>query len=173
MKIFLKLSACVVPAVAYGLMLVLYPFSPVTFALGIPVCLWLSSLFHELGHLTAYLLLKLKWKRIVISFFVFDTERGFYFDGQRSIFSASCTCVYSPRIPFWRYCVALLGGGILCGLLGIATILLSLTATGSLAAFLQCFGLISLVNAAATLLLPFNPDRTLLRQIRNEREKRP
>lgn len=173
MKIFLKLSACLILPVAYGLMLVLRPFSPVTFGLGIPVCLWFSSLFHELGHLTAYVLLKLKWKRTVISFFVFDAEKGFYFDGQRSIFSASCTCAYSPRVPFWRYCVALLSGGILCGLFGIAAILLSLPAAGSLAAFLQCFGLVSLVNAAATLLLPFNPDRTLLRQIRNERENRP
>ena len=170
MKIFLKLSACVAVAAAYGVLLAMLPFFPLTFALGVLVCNWLANLVHELGHLAAYFLTGLQWKRMVVSFFVFDRKEGFRFDGQQRIYAASCTCAYDPQVPYWRYCVALLSGGALGCLSGGVAILTALQTTGAIAAFLLCFGPVSILNGAVNLLLPFASDRVLLRQIRNERE---
>jgi hypothetical protein len=151
--------------------LALQPFSPVTFLLGVLVCNWLANLLHELGHLLAYKLLGLRWKRMVCSFFVFTAAEGFRFDKNRGLYEASCTCAYDSAVPAWRYMLALLGGGIFGILIGLAAVLLALSAKGSAAAFLLCFGFVNLLNSAANLLLPFSPDRALIKQIRNGREK--
>lgn len=169
MKTFLKLSVCIAITVGYAFFLIRQPFSPAVFILGIPVCNWLANLVHELGHLLAYALLKLKWKRMVVSFFVFEAGRGFRFDGSRRIYEASCTCVYSPQVPLWRYAAALFSGALLGGAAGVGAVFLSLAAQGGSAAFLQCFGAVSILNAAVNL-LPFSADQLLLRQIKNERE---
>jgi len=171
MKNLFKLSACVIFPLAYGLFLALQPFSPVTFLLGALLCNWLANLLHELGHLLSYKLLGLRWKRLVCSFFVVTAGEGIRFDKNRGLYEASCTCTYDPATPAWRYTLALLGGGIFGVLIGIATALSALFFEGSPAAFLLCFGFVNLLNGAANLLLPFSPDRALIKQIRNGREK--
>ena len=170
MKIWLKLSACALLAVAYFVLLALYPFSLLTFLPGILVCAGFASLIHELGHRLAYALLGLKWKRTTFSIFVLDADSGLRMDKDRPFFSASCVCAYDPEIATWRYDLALLSGSILCGILGGAALGLAFAASGSGAAFLQCFGVVSFGNALLNL-LPFSADRILMREIRKEREK--
>lgn len=168
MKIRLKISACIVVAISYVTLLFLQPFSVVCFSLGLPVCFWLSGVIHELGHLAAYQALGLQWKSLRISWFVFHAKEGFRFDSNSRLFSAVCTCSYHPSVSFWRYCIALLAGGTFTLLFGAASIFVSRIAASSVASFLQCFGLTAILSGLYNLLLPFSPDRALLRQIKKE-----
>ena len=102
MKLFLKLSACVALTVAYVLLLTVYPFCAAVFVLGVPVCGLLAILIHELGHLLAYLLLKLEWKRMTLFCVVIEAGKGLRLDESRHIWNASCTCAYRPEIPLQR-----------------------------------------------------------------------
>jgi hypothetical protein len=166
MKTGLKLTACTLVVAAYIALMVLWPYSDIAFLPGLLVCNFLASLVHELRHLAAYGLLKLKWQRMVVSFFVFEAGTGCRFDGSRGIFEASCTCAYDSRIPLRRYDLALLSGGIAGILLGIGAGSLSFAATGGAAAFLEHLALVNLVHGAVNLLLPFSADRVLMRQLR-------
>ena len=170
MVFFLKLLACIAACITYGAGLWLQPFSPVTFILGIPVCLWLVSFLHELGHLLAFLLLKLEWKRMVISFFVFERRKGVRVDRRQRLFAASCTCAHRTTVPLWRYRIALLSGGGLTLALSAAFWVIFAFSGGWLAAFSLCFGSLCLLNAVVNLLLPFSADRILLKRIKIERE---
>lgn len=170
MKFWLRLFAFAAGTVAYGLGLWLDPLCFTTFVLGIPVCNWLANLFHELGHLFAYTLLKLKWKRMVISCFVFERGKRPDVDLQRGLFSASCTCAYFPYVPFWRYCVALLSGGMTGLVLAGGAIAAFFFLRGAAGGFFLHFGLVCGLNALANL-LPFSADMALLRSIKREREK--
>ena len=170
MKIWIKLSACLCVFAAYILLLVLRPFSAAGLVLGALVCNWFANAVHELGHLIAYRLLKLKWKRMVISFFVFEAGQGVRFEKDRGIYAASCTCAYAPETAIWRYDLALLCGGLLGCVTGIGALLAAMACGGSLAAFLQCFGAVSIINGIYNL-LPFSADRRLMKEIRKEREK--
>lgn len=170
MKFYLKMSAFVLTAVAYGLGLWLCPYTLFTFVLGIPVCCWLVSLLHELGHFLAYRLLKLEWKQMIISNIVFERDNGIRIDEQQKFFTAGCTCTYQPEKPFWHYVVALLSGGLLCAGFSIGAILSSYFTFGGAKAFLLCFGIMGALNALVNLLLPFSADRRLIKQIKKERE---
>ena len=92
-------------------------------------------------------------------------------DPEQRIYAASCTCTYDPQIPVWRYRLALLSGGFLGVLVGLGGLWLSFALAGSGAAFFQCFGVVSILNGAVNLLLPASPDRALIRQIKEGREK--
>lgn len=170
---YLKLSLCGMIAAAYGCGLWLSPFSVFTFAAGIPVCIWLVSVCHELGHLLAYRLLGLSWKRLAVSVLVWEKGTGLRVDAQRRFFAASCTCTYQPHIPFWKYAVALVSGGLLCLLSGGAAVVVACLTGGALMAFCLCFGAVCGINACYNLLLPFSADRVLIRQIKHEKEKTP
>lgn len=167
--VYCKLLACVALSAAYGLGLWLAPFSPVTFLLGVPLCSWLATAFHELGHLLSYKLLRLEWKRMQISFLRFERGKKPAFDLQQRLFAGSCTCAYAPIVPYWRYCVALLSGSITGMLLaGLAFTGQAFTG-GALRAFLLCFGVLNALHGAFNL-LPFSADMALLRSIKEERE---
>ncbi|MBE6587342.1 MAG: hypothetical protein E7647_02875 [Ruminococcaceae bacterium] len=169
---YLKLSFCIAAVFGYGILLWLYPFGIFTFVLGAAVCNWIANLFHETGHFIAYNILALNWKRTVISWFVFERGRGLRIDKKKRLYSASCTCEYHPEVAFWRYCVALLSGGLFCVVLSAAALVLSFFSDGALRSFLLCFGAVSLVNALANLLIPQSPDRAYIRRIKQEREKK-
>ena len=173
MKTGFKLAACALVVAAYLALLVLWPYSDIAFLPGLLVCNFLASLVHELGHLAAYGLLRLKWKRMAVSFFVFEAGTGFRFDGSRGVFEASCTCAYDPQIPLWRYDLALLSGGILGVLLAIGAGFLSFAATAGVGAFLEHFALVSLLHGVINLLLPFSADRVLMRQLREAKKETP
>ena len=171
MRFYLKLSACVVVVIGYAVGLWVAPFSVVTFLLGIPVCNWLANLFHELGHLLAYRLLKLEWKRMVLSFWVIEKGKGISLDRSKRIFDASCTCAYSAQVSLNRYRLALLSGGAVGLLMALGTILAGCCLAGPAKAFLLCFGIVSGLNGGVNLLVPLSPDRVLITQIKEEREK--
>ena len=170
MKNYLKLSVCIAAALAYGALLILRPFSVACYCLGIFVCLWLSAVIHEAGHLLCYILLHLKWKRLRLCCFIFEPGKGLLFDPEGRFFSASCTCAYNPDIPFWRYAIALLAGGATTLLLGAICVFLSPVTHDGLASFFQCLGLMSIANGLYNLLLPFSADRTLLRHIKKAQQ---
>lgn len=170
MRFCLELCAFAAVTVAYGFRLWLDPLCLITFVLGIPVCNWLANLFHELGHLLAYTLLKLEWKRMVISCFVFERGKRPGVDLQRRLFSASCTCAYFPCVPFWRYRVALLSGSVSGLFLASGSIAASFLFEGTARAFFLCFGIVAMLNALVNL-LPFSADIVLLKRIKQEREK--
>lgn len=170
MKNCLKLSACVLVTAAYLAGLWLFPESFVTFLLGVPICIGLAALFHELGHLLAYRLLKLEWKRLNISCFVLEPGSGLRFDPDRRFFSASCVCAYKPDVPYWRYRLALLSGGLTMLVISMGCFAAFFFAVGGFASFLLCFGILSAANGLFNLLLPFSADRVLLKKIKQERE---
>lgn len=167
MKFYLKLSACIAVAVAYGLGLWLEPGSLFTLTLGLPVCIWLATVFHELGHLLAYWLLKLRWKRLAISCFVLERNKGLRIDREQKLLSAACACAYDPQVPFWRYRIALLSGGLLCLLLSAGAITGCFFAAERPASFLLCFGAACGLNGLINL-LPFSADRRLLKKLRQK-----
>ena len=168
MKIGLKILLSVLCAAAYIALLILMPFSWLTFLPGLLVCSWLATWIHETGHLAAYAMLKLTWKRMVVSCFVLDREKGLFFDTSRSLFAGSCTCAYSPEIPLWRYDLALLSGGFLGVIFGAAALWLSFLTGAGLQAFFQCFSLVNLLHAAVNLLLPISADRKMMLQLRKK-----
>jgi hypothetical protein len=170
MKFWLHLFAFAAITAAYSLGLWLDPLNIITFALGIPACNWLANLFHELGHLLAYRLLKLEWKRMVISCFVLEHGKAPRVDSRQGLFSASCTCAYRPCVPFWRYCVALLSGSIAGLLLAAVAIAAAFFSDGAAGAFFLHFAVVCGLNALVNL-LPFSTDMALLRSIKHEREK--
>ena len=171
MKFYLKLTFCIGWFVTYGWLLWLRPFWWLTFMLGIPVCVWLACWCHELGHLFAYRLWKLVWKRMAVGWFVLKRGKGLHLDRHRPLWQAGCTCAYDPDIPVWRYGIALLSGGLCTLLLCIGAMTAVYFTSGGIKAFLLCFGGICGVNAGWNLLLPMSADRILLRQIKDEREK--
>ena len=161
--------SCIFAAVAYGLGLWLYPASPVTYFLGILIGCGLASLIHELGHLAAYRLLKLSWRRLEFACFVFRRGEGVRIDTRKRFFAASCTCAYDPSVPYWRYQIALLSGSGVCFLLCAASFIACCYVSGTLRAFLLCLGIASGLNWLSNL-LPLSADRRLLKQIKQERE---
>lgn len=169
MNRFLKLFAWLATVAAYGLGLWQAPFSVITFVLGIPVCNWLVNLFHELGHLLAYLLLKLEWKRMVVSFLIWERGKGVRIDLRQRLYAASCTCTHRVTVPLWRYRVALFAGSALTLALSAGAIVAFRFTKEWSAAFCLCFGIVCGLNALVNL-LPFSPDRVLLKLIKKERE---
>ena len=169
MKTCFKLCALGAIAAGYGALLMALPFSPVTLLLSVPVCVLLSGLAHELGHLLAYRLLKLTWVRLSLSLWVLEKGKGLRLDGSRPLFSGSCTCAYDPSLPLRRYSLALVSGGITTLLLGAAALACAAVSGGSLASFLLCFGIVAVLGGIYNL-LPFSADRKLLRQIKQESE---
>jgi hypothetical protein len=169
MKTCFKLCALGAIAAGYGALLMALPFSPATLLLSVPVCVLLSGLAHELGHLLAYRLLKLTWVRLSLSLWVLEKGKGLRLDGSRPLFSGSCTCAYDPSLPLRRYSLALLSGGITTLLLGAAALACAAVSGGSLASFLLCFGVVAVLGGIYNL-LPFSADRKLLRQIKQESE---
>ena len=169
MKFYLKLSACVVFAAAYGLFLWFRPIFWFTFVLGVPICFWIASWFHELGHFLAYRLWKLEWKRMAVGWFVFERGKGMRLDRQRKIWEACCTCAYDPDKSIGHYTVALLSGGLLVLAMGVGAIIAGHFCGGSARSFLICFGGVCGMDAGWNL-LPVSADRILLRKIKEERE---
>ena len=164
-----KLSAGIAAILGYGFLLWLAPFSVWAFLLGVPVCFFLAALFHELGHVLAYKLLDIPWKRMVISFLEFRPGQGLQINRQQKPFAASCTCAYLETISYGRYRIALLSGGFMCLILAAIALPFGHPAQGGLQAFLLLFGTACAINGLLTL-LPFSADRALLRQIKKERE---
>ena len=170
MVLLWKLLGCVLVAAAYGVGLWLRPFGVVTFLLGIPVCGWLAVLFHELGHLLAYRLLKLQWKRMAVFCFLFEPGKPPRIQQQGKLL-ASCTCAYDPQTPYGHYVIALLSGGAAGLLLAAVAALLCRVTSGWLQAFCLCFAIISCLDGLFNLVMPFSADRRLLKQIKQERQK--
>lgn len=169
MGFFFGLSACSVAIGVYGLCLWFFPLCPATVLLGILVCCWPVSLLHELGHLLAYRLLNLQWKRMRFSCLIWEPGKGMHLDRQGNFFAAGCTCAYDAQIPLWRYEIALLSGSLFCLLLCAGAAIGCLLCAGGLRVFFLCFSIACGLNALCNL-LPFSKDRSLLKQIKKERE---
>lgn len=170
MKLYWKWAACLVGAVGYGIVLWQWPFSPVSFLLGAAVCSYIVRLWHELGHLLAYLLLGLEWKRLRFLGLVFEPGKGVKIARDETGFSSCCTCAWSSRVPVWRYSLGLLSGGLSTLLLAVLAGVPALYAAGSLQAFLWTLSAVAMVDALANLLIPGSPDRKLIRQLRQNQE---
>lgn len=170
MKLYGKWAACLVGAVGYGAALWLWPFSPVTFLLGVAVCSYITQLLHELGHLLACRLLGLQWKRLRFLGLVFEPGKGVAIDRDARFFSSGCTFAYSPQGPTRRYILALLGGAISTLLLAVLAGIPALYTAGSLQAFLWTLSAVAAVDGLANLLIPISPDRKMIRQIRHNQE---
>lgn len=152
----------------YAVLLVQMPLSVVTCLLGLPVCVWLSDLLHELAHLAAYLCLRIPFRRLRLSWFLFRKEDDgvhFRFEPKAMPFLAECACVYNQNIPAWKYCIALVCGGLLCAIVCPLVLWLSFLTSGALASFLLCLGIATGLNAAVNLLYPHSADMTLLRRL--------
>lgn len=173
MNFYLKMSACILTVAAYGLSLWQSPYTLFTFLVGMPVCIWLAGLLHELGHFITYKIFSFEWKRMVISCFVFERDKGLRVDKKQKLFSACCTCAYDAKKGFWQYVIALLSGGLCCLIVSVGAIVTANYLFGGLQVFFMHLGIACALNAVINLLLPFSADRRLLKQIKQERENTP
>ena len=155
----------------YALCLANIPFSPITFILGLPLGVWLSNVLHETAHLLSYLCLRIPWRRLRISCFVLHHESGalrFNLDRHSGLYMAECTCLYEEDIPHWKYCIALLNGGLACALACPIALCLSLPLTGPDDSCLCGIGLAFGLNAMMNLLNPRSADRLLIKRFWKE-----
>lgn len=170
MKRPLKLIMIPAVLIAYVIALVYIPNTLVVIAAGIPVGVVISNLIHELAHLGSYLLFGMQWKRMQVGMLTFEMS-----DGKLrccwedcSVFRGECACAYDASIEKWKYVVALLSGGLLCGAISAVLFLCACHTVGAVNSLLFSFGIAFACNAALNLLTPFSGDIRLIRTILRE-----
>lgn len=169
MKTQYSAVALFLSAVAYVLLLIFCPGSIFTVFMGLPVTAWICTGIHELAHLAAFKLLGLNWTRLGFSVFTLCNQDGrlvFQTDPTRKLFRGECACAYSEDTPLWKYWIALLSGGVFCGLLGIGFFLMTplFPYPGIPVGLGIVFSLNALIN-----LLPISGDLQMLRAIISKR----
>jgi len=170
-KLF-KLLCFAINVIAYVALLIVAPRSILTILIGLPIAIWFTNAVHEASHLIAYVALRIRWTRFSFSYWTIirDTEgTSVKFDMNSGIYNACCTCIYDAGVPLWKYWVALLSGGVLCAIMGAVCLLLCSFVEGALWSLMGCIGVAFVLNAAGNLLIPFSPDRTLLKMIVKDR----